>query len=747
MAGDDSSWLRGELMSRIENVRLSRRDMLKLSAGGAGLFALTASGFAVPRGFGAGGSLYLEAFPTSPLILNPFSDPLVIPQALRPADPANPTAPQNVFDPDPAKPEVNQIHPGDPTCQDSFQFRCNGKPDTGPRFRDYQSRYGHALGAQSVAAKDIIYKGKPLPDPIVYKIDLEVAQHKFTTQKVLPINSNGKPMVPPGRSAGPQALPASTIYGFNGTFPGPRINAMYGQPSLVHFCNHLDRNPNNYPRQDFGSPSYSFLTHLHNGHTAPESDGQPHYSAYRFEDMDKRSHDTAAFMPNEWVNQLYLGYPAGGDDREKQSFFWFHDHVHGHTGANVYKGMVGLMPIYDPILDAGDERLPAPNLKLPGQRRDNGDGTFDVDYDIPLAFYDCRLDDGVTPHKDAHNGNGETHPEWWGMSYFRHFPNHGFVGDVFTVNGTAYPTLRVKRRKYRLRFLDASISRIYDFKLMSSNKGPVAAKDLGYSGDELQGQYRLPDGQQCMKWTQIANEGGLLPRTIERDSFELWPAKRKEFIVDFTKYMDGTTTTSDRETVIYLVNTMKMTTGRMWDSQDPRYQVPVMKIIIEADDPKNPVKDYSVIPTGLMRAAQPLVENAWGRVRSAPTFELQRGSSNADPETEWLINGQQFEADKPLISVKKDSEAVWKIRNGGGGWVHPMHLHMEEHMVMQRNGKPVPSKRQPDDIAKEDVIALDPSEEVVISRRFRTFTGPYVAHCHNLAHEDHNMMFGWEILP
>jgi FtsP/CotA-like multicopper oxidase with cupredoxin domain len=52
-----------------------------------------------------------------------------------------------------------------------------------------------------------------------------------------------------------------------------------------------------------------------------------------------------------------------------------------------------------------------------------------------------------------------------------------------------------------------------------------------------------------------------------------------------------------------------------------------------------------------------------------------------------------------------------------------------------------------DDTAKEDVIALDPSEETYISRRFRTFTGPYVAHCHNLAHEDHNMMFGWEIMP
>ena len=29
-------------------------------------------------------------------------------------------------------------------------------------------------------------------------------------------------------------------------------------------------------------------------------------------------------------------------------------------------------------------------------------------------------------------------------------------------------------------------------------------------------------------------------------------------------------------------------------------------------------------------------------------------------------------------------------------------------------------------------------------RNFRTFIGHYVAHCHNLAHEDHAMMFGLE---
>jgi FtsP/CotA-like multicopper oxidase with cupredoxin domain len=180
----------------------------------------------------------------------------------------------------------------------------------------------------------------------------------------------------------------------------------------------------------------------------------------------------------EWVDQLYLGYPAGGDDREKQSFFWFHDHVHGHTGANVYKGMVGLMPIYDPCSTRRRALRPAPA----GAEEDYGDGTFDVDYDIPLALYDCRLDDGVTPHKDAPQRHGETHPEWWGKTYFRHFPNHGFVGDIFTVNGRPYPTLHVEAaRATACASSTASISRIYEFKLMSSRKGPQSANALGYS--------------------------------------------------------------------------------------------------------------------------------------------------------------------------------------------------------------------------------------------------------------------------
>jgi hypothetical protein len=65
--------------------------------------------------------------------------------------------------------------------------------------------------------------------------------------------------------------------------------------------------------------------------------------------------------------------------------------------------MVGLMPVYDPKIDRGDE-TDTNGLRLPGVRTNNPDGSFDVDYDIPLVLYDMALDDGVTPHKDAHSG-------------------------------------------------------------------------------------------------------------------------------------------------------------------------------------------------------------------------------------------------------------------------------------------------------------------------------------------------------
>jgi FtsP/CotA-like multicopper oxidase with cupredoxin domain len=668
---------------------------------------------------------YVEDFPISPLILEPFKDRLPIPKALAP------------------EPES--------------QYRGWSAPP-GPGYGQQNSlgNERHQMWSSKVG----------YPDPLVYRIELLVRGHSFTTSKVLPIDKDGEPtesfdasgaVYPAGQE---RSLPMSTIYGFNGTFPGPMINAEYGKPVLVRFINNLHENPLGLDRQDFGSPDWSFLTHLHNGHTAPESDGNPHYSM-------TAGPKAPGYLPEMWVDNLYLNWPAGGDDREKQSFFWFHDHRMDHTGSNVYKGMVGLYPIYDPknAMDMGDERQ---GLRLPGVRRDNSDGSFDVDYDIPLAFYDTRLDDGVTMHHDIHDTDGDfpaahnpaVHPEWWGKTFFKHFPNHGFVGDIFTVNGTANPVLEVKRRKYRFRFLDASVARIYEFKLMSSTQGPKSARSLGYQDDDLQGQYRIPDGQQCMQFTQIAADGGLLPFPLIRDSFELWPAKRREVVIDFTRYQDGSPTT--KGDVIYLTDVMKMPTGRMWESSsrflpDPSYKVPILKFVIGDDAP-----DDSLVPDPKrpLRELPPLPSNWKSMLDNRMVFEVKRGALGG--ETEWLINGKAFEpaavarslknpaGKTPLAQQRKNSFNLWEIRNGGGGWVHPFHLHMEEHRTVMRNGRDVtvrPDPGHPDDVAREDLVALDPNESVIVYRGFRDFVGPYVAHCHNLAHEDHAMMFGWSITP
>ena len=605
---------------------MKRRDFIKLGALTGGGALLTSLGVRPEKVFGQGlfspssiAAIGDESFPTSPLILSPFSDPLPIPEPLAPSNPATWGIP-----PDPKK---------------------------------------HQLWMKPKA---------------FYRIPLRVAGHSFTSSPVK--LADGTTM----------NLPPSTIYGFNGTFPGPMIRAFYGRPVMVRFENHLDENPDDLDRGDFGKEM--FLTHLHNGHTAPESDGNPHH----------RHH---AYMPGEHMDCLYLNWPAGGDDREKQSFMWFHDHTHGDTSTNVYKGMVGLYPIYD-AMDCGDETK---GFRLPG-----------FEYDIPLAVYDCLFDDGVSPH----NGMGQDglpHPENLGKLFFAQYPNHGFVGDVFTVNGKVQPYLAVKRRKYRLRFLDASIARWYQFKLMSGSLQVAPG---------VQGQYVLAGGQQVMRFTQIASEGGLLPAPLVRDSFTIAPAKRREFIVDFSQYLDGSPTQPGDE--IYLTNVLEMTDGRKPDGvQSPG--VPVLKFIIEGD-PSTP--DLSIIPP-VLRPIPPLPPPSELAGLRHRRFELHRSGD------EWLINDEPFDPMRSIADPVMGSAELWTFENGGGGWVHPMHIHQEEHRVVSRDGSPPPAE----DISKEDVVALGEGEEVTIYRKFRDFTGKYVAHCHNLAHEDHSMMFSWTIVP
>jgi FtsP/CotA-like multicopper oxidase with cupredoxin domain len=204
---------------------------------------------------------------------------------------------------------------------------------------------------------------------------------------------------------------------------------------------------------------------------------------------------------------------------------------------------------------------------------------------------------------------------------------------------------------------------------------------------------------------------------------------------------------------------LKMEDGRKPASEDDSYKVPILKFVIGG-----PAEDNSQIPQSLrpLPVMQPPV-----RTRR---FELERGGVSGpirdqlgpelgelSREFEWLVNGKPFIPDQPLALLTKGQPEIWTITSGGG-WGHPMHFHQEEHQMLSRNGVkiprtgPVTDEQLADDIGKEDTVALNGSETVVLYRNFRTFPAPgihearYVAHCHNLAHEDHSMMFGWSIL-
>jgi FtsP/CotA-like multicopper oxidase with cupredoxin domain len=670
----------------------------------------------------------IEFLPTSPFIQTPFIDDLPIPPPL------------------------------EPITADGLKALSLPAPSPAAGRQSSDGTSTHSLWPSDIPAAI----GGPLPEPKTYLIRLQNAKHSWTSSKVRPINALGQPVVAPGKPPGDQYLPASDIWSFNGTFPGSMINARYGEPNVVRFKDEIVKGP--IQPQTFGSPKGQFLIHLHNGHTAPESDGNPHFRP-------------EGYSPGDWVDNLYLNWPPDGDDNEKQSTLWFHDHFEAYTGANVYKGLVGFYPIYDeehpdhpdvtisgkPTLDPGDETR---GLRLPGVRRPLKN-TFAVDYDVPLIIHDVMFDDGVTPHHDFHNGCGEYGT--WGEKFFKHYPNHGFVGDIFTVNGKAFPVLKVKQRRYRFRFLDASIARVYKFLLMKSSRGEVEAPGT-------QGQWLLPDGQKAMPFVQIASEGGLLPYPLLRDSIEVWPSRRKEVVLDFKQYMDAQKDQPIKNNVLYLVNVMQMLDGRKPDSDDPAYKVPVLKIVIEttptvADD-SLPFLDAAGRLMSRPLRPLPNIDFSDEALAKLPhrTFELQRGGTSGgdsddpvqkalDDEFEWGINGRPFQVCVPLASPQKAQPEVWRVKNGGGGWVHPMHFHMEEHRIFEKNGvryNKVTPVGSDDVFAKEDTISLGPGEEVVMYRNFRTFptraqaqmsvTAKYVAHCHNLAHEDHSMMFGWQIV-
>jgi bilirubin oxidase len=113
---------------------------------------------------------------------------------------------------------------------------------------------------------------------------------------------------------------------------------------------------------------------------------------------------------------------------------------------------------------------------------------------------------------------------------------------------------------------------------------------------------------------------------------------------------------------------------------------------------------------------------------------------------QWTVNGVTF-ADvnnRILAKPQRGAVEVWELENSSGGWSHPVHIHLVDFQILTRTG----GKRSVLNYEKEalkDVVLLGVNEKITVIARYAPYDGVYMFHCHNLIHEDHDMMAAFNV--
>lgn len=238
------------------------------------------------------------------------------------------------------------------------------------------------------------------------------------------------------RAAQVEIIPGTrtTVWGYDGTFPGPTIISSSGRRTIVEHRNELP---------------VPTVVHLHGGHTPPEHDGWP-------TDLILPSSGGHAFV-------RHTGHPLGEVTKGSRRYeyplkqpaatLWYHDHRMDFTGPQVWRGLAGFHLVHD----SGERDLP-----LPRDERDVPlmicDRAFDADAQFRYPSLDQRLQH--TPGVEA--------------DFIE-----GVLGDVVLVNGAPWPVLEMDAARYRFRLLNASNARRYRLSLSNGAELVQIGSDLG----------------------------------------------------------------------------------------------------------------------------------------------------------------------------------------------------------------------------------------------------------------------------
>lgn len=338
---------------------------------------------------------------------------------------------------------------------------------------------------------------------------------------------------------------------------------------------------------------------------------------------------------------------------------WYHDHAVDITAVNAYFGQAGAYIIHDPAEDA---------LGLP-----SGYGV----YDIPLILSAKQYQSNGKLFSPA----GET---------------TSLYGDVVQVNGQPWPYFKVEPRKYRLRFLNAAISR--SFRLYFERATAAGT--------------RLP-------FQVIASDAGLLSAPAQTNGLAISIAERYEVVFDFSAYAGQNVTLRSEKKVgadtpyLHTDKVMQFVVGTTLASPDKSAVPATLRTIPSL--PSHPTVDHSF------------------------RFESTGG--------QWKINGVTFSDvnNRILARPARDAIEVWELQNGGGGWTHPVHVHLVDFKVLSRTGGANRGVQNYEAQGLKDVVWLDVGETVRVEAQYGPWAGEYMFHCHNLVHEDHEMMAAFNV--
>ncbi|BBE72362.1 multicopper oxidase family protein [Oharaeibacter diazotrophicus] len=241
-------------------------------------------------------------------------------------------------------------------------------------------------------------------------------------------------------------LPLSTVWGYNGSYPGPTISAVSGRPLYVQWVNGLPNAPHPLWSPAFAaahgpgiggtSPDAArTVAHLHGGRVPPDADGWP-------EEIVLPGRSTKPYL-----------YP----NFQEAATLWYHDHALGITRLNVMMGLAGAYV----IKDGWENALPLPKGA----------------YDVPLIVQDRML-----------TSLGR-------ISYPLDLAPE-FFGDVNVVNGKVWPYLDVARGKYRFRVVNGCNSKFLDLAFADGRAFAQIASDQGLlPAPEIRTSVRLAPGE------------------------------------------------------------------------------------------------------------------------------------------------------------------------------------------------------------------------------------------------------------